>query len=259
MALVAAALYAVLVWWISTGCILYLNGLPRASHPALMGAATVLLGVALCGVAVSADDLRPTGAYLAFSATIVIWGWQEVGFLLGYVTGPRREPCPPQARGWRRAGYAVLAILHHELALLVLGAAVLALTWRHPNTVALWTFVVLWVMRLSAKLNLFLGVPNLYEGFLPPHLRYLASYFRRRPGNRLFASCVLLASLLALALWDVALFSPLTPYGAAALGLVAALLSLAVLEHWFLVLPLPAEQLWRWGLRSRTVPPSPER
>ena len=31
---------------------------------------------------------------------------------------------------------------------------------------------------------------------------------------------------------------------------------LAVLEHWFLVLPLPSEALWSWGLRSRASAPA---
>ena len=34
----------------------------------------------------------------------------------------------------------------------------------------------------------------------------------------------------------------------------AALLSLAVLEHWFLVLPLPSAAMWSWSLRSRAPP-----
>ena len=38
-----------------------------------------------------------------------------------------------------------------------------ALTWGGANQVGTWTFLVLWVMRLSAKLNVFLGVPNLTE------------------------------------------------------------------------------------------------
>ena len=37
------------------------------------------------------------------------------------------------------------------------------------------------------------------------------------------------------------------------LTLVATLLSLAILEHFFLVIPLPFESQWKWGLRSRTV------
>ncbi|MDZ7812803.1 MAG: putative photosynthetic complex assembly protein PuhE [Ideonella sp.] len=251
MSLAAAAIFAVMVWWLSTGIILYLNGLPRAHHPALMAVATLLLALALGGIGVTAADTRPSAAYLAFSATIVVWGWQELGFLLGYVTGPRRTPCPPEAQGWRRAGLAVQAILYHELALLLLGAAIVALTWHQPNTVALWTFAALWVMRLSAKLNIFLGVPNLYESFLPEHLRYMASYFRRRPSNPLFASSVIAATLLAFGAWAEASAVYASPFQSAGAGLVASLLSLAVLEHWFLVLPLPSEQLWAWGMRSR--------
>ena len=33
------------------------------------------------------------------------------------------------------------------------------------------------------------------------------------------------------------------------------LLALAILEHWFMVLPLPANALWSWGLRSRDAAP----
>ncbi|MGQ3058344.1 MAG: DUF3623 family protein, partial [Nevskia sp.] len=40
-------------------------------------------------------------------------------------------------------------------------------------------------------------------------------------------------------------------HDAVSLGFLATLLSLAVLEHWFLVLPIPADALWRWGLSSR--------
>jgi putative photosynthetic complex assembly protein 2 len=251
MRLLAPLLYTLLVWWASTGVILYLNGLPRRWHPALMGAATVLLGIALCGVAVTAGDTRLTGAYLAFTAAIGVWGWQELGFLLGYVTGPRRESCPAQARGWTRVGHAIMAILWHELALLVLAGLMLWLTWGQPNQVALWTFLALWVMRLSAKLNVFLGVRNLNEQFLPEHLRYLHSYFRQRPSNALFPVTVIAGTLAAAFVWQAALQPGASTFGAAGAGLVATLLSLAVLEHWFMVLPLPSEKLWAWGLRSR--------
>ena len=38
---------------------------------------------------------------------------------------------------------------------------------------------------------------------------------------------------------------------AVGLALVGTLLSLAILEHLFLVIPLPFDALWKWGLRSR--------
>ena len=58
------ALYTLLLWWFSTGVILYLNGLPRATHKWTMGAATVLLGISLLGVAVTASDSVDEAALL---------------------------------------------------------------------------------------------------------------------------------------------------------------------------------------------------
>jgi putative photosynthetic complex assembly protein 2 len=246
------ALYTLLLWWFSTGAILYLNGLPRDTHKWTMFATTVLLGVALLGVAVSASDTRVTGAYMAFTCALMVWAWQEVGFLLGYVTGPRRRDCPPDARGWRRVRHAIAAILYHELALVVLGTTLVALTWGQPNQLAAWTFGVLWLMRLSAKLNVFLGVRNLNKQFLPEHLVYMGSYFRERPSNGLFPVSVLLVTLLVVGAWHSAVAPERVAFETAAHSFIAMLLSLALLEHWFMVLPLPSEKLWQWGLRSRT-------
>ena len=50
-------------------------------------------------------------------------------------------------------------------------------------------------MRESAKLNLFLGVRNLSEEFLPAHLAYLQSYFRRRSMNMLFPFSVTVSTV----------------------------------------------------------------
>ena len=247
--------FTLFAWWFSTGVILYLNGLPRRTHPWTMLSATVLLGLALLGLAATRDDTRVTGAYLAFTCTLLVWAWQELAFLLGYVTGPRRTPCPAGAAGWRRAGFAFQALLHHEIALLVLGMAVLAATWGGNNLTGPATFLIFWVMRLSAKLNVFLGVRNLSEDFLPAHLKYLQTYFRRAPMNALFPISVLASSWFAVLLWQAAGAQGASAFDTTALSLAGSLLSLAILEHWFMVLPLPSQALWHWGLRSRAVEP----
>jgi len=144
-----------------------------------------------------------------------------------------------------------MAILHHELALIVLGTAILALTWGQPNQLALWTFGVLWLMRLSAKLNVFLGVRNLNKQFLPDHLHYMGSYFRQRPSNALFPVSVAAITALTTVAWHSAATLPLPAFDVTTYSFVAMLLSLALLEHWFMVLPLPSEKLWNWGMRSR--------
>ena len=247
-------LYTLFIWWFSTGVILYLNGLPAWTFKWTLLGATVVLGLALAGLAATRHDTRITGAYLAFSCGLLVWAWQEVAFLLGYVTGTRRTPCPAST-GWRRAGYALQAVLHHELALLVLAAAVLGTTWGGANQTGMWTFMILWAARQSAKLNVFLGVRNLNEGFLPTHLQYLQTYFKRRPMNGLFPVSVIVSTLVAALVWQEAAAIGIGGFDATALSFAATLLSLAVLEHWFLVLPLPSEALWAWGLRSHAAGP----
>ena len=200
-----AALSAIFVWWFSTGIILYIVGLGRWTFRWSALAACTLFAASLWGLAGSSADPSVAGAYLAFMWAIALWGALEIGFLLGLLTGPRSEPCPDGCSGWRRVAYAVQAILYHELALVVSGAAVVAVTWDGANQIGVWTLAVLWAMRLSAKLNLFLGVPILNDQFLPSHLQYLTSFFTRGRLNFLFpvvitGSTIITAALVARAL-----------------------------------------------------------
>lgn len=244
-------IFTLFIWWFSTGAILFLNGLPSRTFKWTMLGTSVVLVAALAGLSLTRDDTTVGGAYLAFTSGVMVWAWQEVAFLLGYVTGPRRISCPPESSGWERAGYAFMAVMHHELALVGLGLAVVALTWGGENPTGLWTFMILWVMRQSAKLNVFLGVRNLNEGFLPTHLKYLQTYFTRRAMNRLFPVSVIVSTVVAAMIWQAATVTGITAFDATALTFAATMLTLAVLEHWFMVLPLPFEVMWNWGLKSR--------
>ncbi len=246
--------YTLFVWWFSTGAILYLDGLPQRTHRWTMAGATALAVAALYVLQSTAHDDGLPAAYAAFTAAIVVWGWVEMAFLLGWVTGPRTGACPPGASGWRRAGYAFEAILWHEFALLG-GALVIALaTWNADSHLGLWSYLLLWLARLSTKLNLFFGVRNLGEDLLPDHLRYLHTYFARRPMNALFPLSLAGGVAAAVLLWQAA---QQTPAGgdAAGLALLATLATLAVLEHLFLVVPINVNALWEWGLWSRRIEP----
>jgi len=249
-----AALAALFVWWFSTGLVLFLVWLPGQIGKACFALATLLLPLVFLALDRAADADGTLAAYQAFIAAIGIWGWAELGFLTGLVIGPRRLPCPPQARGWRRAGYALQAILHHELALLGLGLLVLLLCWGAPNQVGTWTYLLLWVMRLSSKLNLFLGVQAFNDEFLPARLRYLASYFTRRPLNALLPFSVTAATIVAVLLADHAQSAAAGSLEATGAALLATLLALAVLEHWFMLLPVPVTALWGWSLRRTAKP-----
>lgn len=244
-------LFALFVWWFSTGIVLYLIGLPRRTVPGSMAAATAVLSVGLYGLWETSTDASMAGAYLAFASALLVWAWHEMSFLTGVVTGPRTTEHPertsPRARFWP----AVETVLYHELAILLTAAVVFALTWNGANQVGLWTFVVLWVMRLSAKVNVYLGVPNLTEEFLPPHLTYLKTYFCRRPMNLFFPVAVTASIVVTVLLAQTAIGDAASDFNAVGYTLLATLMALAVIEHWFLVVPLPAAALWSWGMASR--------
>lgn len=242
------AFYAVLVWWFSTGLILLLDHRPRATHGVSMAAGTGVLALALWAIGASAGDASAGSAYVAFTAALVVWGWQEMSYYMGFVSGPRAEGCPPDARGFRRFRAAAATSLWHEAAIVAGGLAIWALTWRQPNLFALWTYLVLWGMNLSARLNLFLGVRNLNAEFLPEHLAYLGSYLRVRAMNPLFPVSVTAAGLATAALVLAALAEGVTAHEVAGLSILATLMALATLEHGFLMLPLPSAALWQWSL-----------
>jgi putative photosynthetic complex assembly protein 2 len=249
----APIFYILMVWWISTGVILYLGRQPRALHAGFMWAASAVTLAALWGVAVTCNDTSTVGLYAAFTCSILVWGWQEMAFLMGFITGPSRAPCPPNLVGMRRFIAASRAVIHHELALVGSLAVIAGLTWQGTNQVALWTFLVLWIMRLSAKLNLFFGVRNRSEDFLPDHLRYLNSFFKDAAVNPFFPFALALACIAAvLGCLEISNALPNTPR---ALGMtfVVTLLSLAILEHLFMVLPISLSGLWSWLVRRGTA------
>lgn len=248
-------LFATFVWWSSTGIILFLDGLPRTTFRWSMAAATLLLAVALQGLADSAQLTTAFAAYQAFSCAVLVWAWLEMSFLLGFLIGPRRSLSHPPSHGFQRFARASEAIAYHELALVVAATIVTAITWDAPNPVGAWTFAILWVMRLSAKLNLFLGVPNLSAELLPQHLAHLRQYLTRRPMNLLFPVSVSVSTIVATLLIAQTLNAPDDSFDATGLALVSSLLCLAILEHWFMVIPINGAKLWQWALDSaRRVP-----
>jgi G3E family GTPase len=114
----------------------------------------------------------------------------------------------------------------------------------------MWTFMVLWWMHQSAKLNVFFGVRNLNEEFLPEHLTFLKSFLNSKPMNLFFPISITISMVITTMLWEHAAHAT-TVFARSADTFLATMMALAILEHWFLVIPLPAGKLWQWGLASR--------
>ena len=244
-----------LIWWFSTGAILFLNGLPSSTFRWSMAGATLVCGLSFYGIWLSSGDTTPGSAYLAFFCALMIWGWNETAFLLGYVTGSRKTPYPQNATGPQRLLFATQSIIHHECLILASGIAIAAASWGGANQFGLWTFLVLWGMRLSTKFNIFLGVPNITVEFLPKHLAYLKSFFATKPMNLLFPVSITVSTVITTLLVLKTMDYPAGSHAGVGFTLLTTLMALAVIEHWFLVIPLPVGNMWAWGLKSRKERP----
>ncbi len=245
------ALFALGIWWLSTVVIIYLDGLKQWTFKYSMIGASIIFVISLYGLKVTSHDASVNGAYLAFTYGLLAWGWQEMSFYMGFVTGTRKQPCPEDCKGFKHFGHAVQTSLYHELAIIVAAVAVVWLTLGGVNQIGMWTFMVLWWMHQSAKLNVFLGVRNLNEEFLPEHLEFLKGFLNKKSMNLLFPFSVTISTIITALLVVAAMAETATPFERAGYTFLGVLMALAILEHWMLVLPMPTATLWSPGLKSR--------
>lgn len=101
-----AALAALFLWWFSTGAILVIVRLAdrRGGRAGLLAtlAGLPVLGLGIWGYLVTLDATGVAAAYCGFLAALAIWGWIELAFLTGIVTGPNLRPCPDDLPEWER-------------------------------------------------------------------------------------------------------------------------------------------------------------
>lgn len=249
-AALAPIFFALFVWWFSTGAIIYLDGLPMRTFKWSMLGATIVCGLSFYGLWVSGTDSSVQGAYIAFASALGVWAWHEISFYMGWVTGPRKHACEEGCSGIAHLGHALQVSLWHELAILVSFAFVAALTWGGANEIGLYTFLILWWMHESARLNVVLGVRNVNAQFLPEHLAYLKSFLNQKPMNLLFPISVTVSTVICSVLVTEAVMTD-DAFQRTGFTFLATMMALAILEHWFLVLPMPSEAMWNWSMKSR--------
>jgi putative photosynthetic complex assembly protein 2 len=252
-----AALLALFVWWSSTGAILL--AVRRADHAgaqARLWACLMTLPILVLGGAGYLDTLHDpslAAVYVAFLSAVALWGWIELTFLTGTITGPIRSHMQPGVPEWERFIRAWGTVAYHEMLLAAVMVTMILLSWTAGNHIGTLTFGVLFAARISAKLNLYLGVRKVNVEFIPEQLNHLPSHFRTARMNWLFPLSVTGLSL-AMACWLERVWSAESHADAVGFALLSALTALALLEHWFMVLPLPDEKLWRWMLPERPAP-----
>lgn len=235
------------LWFVSTGLVAMIHHRLRQSfgRSMIIAALSAMIGLAL--VIFSAHSPDVWGAYVSFAGGLLIWSWHEISFLTGAVAGTHRDICPPNARGWQRFSLATTALIHHEIALAMTAALLLSLGAVTANSTGAFAFALLLLFRLSSKLNIFWGVPNMSDELLPAHLDYLKSYFgakRLRP--MLVVSTAMIVGLGAY--FGFVTLNAMQPGSAVQAGLLSCLCLLAALEHLFLAVPFRDSALWGWAL-----------
>lgn len=246
-----AAVFALFAWWFFTGAILLIvrraDSAGTQNHPLVVVLTVPLFALGVAGLVMSAGALTVVNVYVAFLSVLLIWGWIELAFLAGVITGPERRPCPAGLAGWARFERAWHTLSYHELLLLLGILVVTVATSGGENAFGSWAYLILFGARISAKLNLFFGVPRINTEFIPAQLQHLKSYFRQRNVTAAFGIGVTFLSL-STACFAHLMIAAQTAPEIVGFSLLTALAALATLEHWLMVIPLPDAKLWRWML-----------
>ena len=255
---VLPVLFVLFVWWFSTGAVIYLNNLPKHTYKwSFLGATFVLVG-SIYGLTVTSQSDSILSAYLSFTFGLLAWAWTQFTFYTGMITGPRTTACPSSCKGSRHFWHAVETSMYHEITAALLGVVICFSTMTGKNHVGSWTYTIIWLMHSSAKINAVLGVRNLNDHFFPEQLRYLSSFLKRRPMNLLFPVSITVSTVAIAVLLHKAMSIENDPFELLAFTFYIVILALGLLEHWFLVLPIPAEALWNWSVKARKVLSGPE-
>ncbi|MDZ7599695.1 MAG: DUF3623 family protein [Desulfobacterales bacterium] len=159
------------------------GGRGRASAGRCCWALPLLLAWAAGGLHATLDDASVAGVYIALPVGAGDLGLDRTCLPVRRHHRPEHAPLPARRHRAGSVSCAPSAPSPGTRSLLVAAPADAAGLWPRDaaNPFGLWTFAVLFFARVSAKLNLFFGVPRINTEFLPRPLAHLPSHFRIAP------------------------------------------------------------------------------
>lgn len=216
-------------WWAATGLIIA-SQRDETTRTAAFAAASALGLLGAWFIHRSRGEATASGARHGLAGAALLWTWVAIALYGGFVVGPGGRPVAADASRLTLALEAVRSIAFHEAAALTVVALAVALTWRSPNRFAVRTLTAFWATNQLAKLNVFAGVANPGERFLPDWLRFLEVYFGPAQNTVLLPLSVLV--LAAAGTWLLArAVRGRDPYAREGDGMIGWLVLLAALEH----------------------------
>ncbi|KPF43459.1 putative photosynthetic complex assembly protein PuhE [Rhizobium sp. AAP43] len=242
----AVVLVAIAVWWLSTGLVLAVVNRSNSGRRGLvlMMVMTVVGAGGFALMLFGAGERTPVGSYAGFFGALLVWAWHEAAFLTGLLTG-RSGECPAGLVGFARFKAAWEAVRDHEIAILVTGLGLWLALADAPNIFGLAAFGLLWGMRVSAKMLIFLGAPHAVSDLMPKGIAHLKTYFRTDRLTPLFPIFLSTAAGL-FAILAIGAGRATQDHSVVGHTLLATFMALAIIEHLILVLPVSDTALWRW-------------
>jgi putative photosynthetic complex assembly protein 2 len=232
-----AVLVCLVIWWASTAVLIYFNFIPDA-RPFVFSTSLVLAVVSVAWLLRNRQNETVAGAYWSFTAGLTVWAFVKASFYTGYLVGPDLPLAQARPPSWESFFGAVHTSLYHELLVITLAVTALVVFRGAKNRIGLHVFLTLAVFHSSAKLNVFLGVPNTGSNFLPETVAALKPYMTTAGMNLLFPISVTLNSLVAFHLLRLGFSRAVLPWKRVGYILVGTMASLALFEHWLLLFPM---------------------
>lgn len=180
MQIVGAVLFAIVLWWVSTGAIIVMYRKEPWTYDASVGAYTVVAAASMAVLILLRNTSELWAIYVSFSAGTLVWGWNLACYYTGYITGPKDPQPRHNLSDAERFRHAMIRSAHHEWVSVLLVATSAGLAWGASNIAGFGCIILFYTLHMLAKLSIYFGVANFSGAWLPAHLQYITAYFGPR-------------------------------------------------------------------------------
>ena len=248
-------LLTIFLWWFSTGLILYairrVDFSSKINHRSFALYCLPLLIIGIIGFVFTINNLTVQTVYISFISSLCIWGWFEIAFLSGLITGKIKSKCEEGKRGLKRFIFAWKTINHSELALIFVTISLFIIVYKEANNFGFLTFAILYIARVCAKINFYLGVPYINFDFFPKPISYMKSLFKISNPSFFWILSVAFLFYLSMINAQNSLSADITYPSSIGYILISSLTFLALFEHLCMVIPFTETRLWSWMLPKK--------
>jgi putative photosynthetic complex assembly protein 2 len=243
MQIVVAVLFAIVLWWVSTGAIIVMYRKEPWTYDASVGAYTVVAAASMAVLVLLRNTSELWAIYVCFSAGTLVWGWNLACYYTGYITGPKDPQPRDNLSDAERFHHAIRRSAHHEWVSVLLVVASVGLAWGATNRAGFGCIILFYTLHMLAKLSIYFGVANFSGAWLPAHLQYITAYFGPRQFHW-FSICAIGIGLIG-TVWSVAgIQTSVTQSQTVSYAFWGLICAAAVLE--LVVLLIPESQLHRF-------------